>query len=901
MKGAAAEYLQEMSGLPLIPVGQNKRPLDGKEWNKRPKTAEQVAAMNGNCSMCGLLLDGQFVAVDVDGPAVMPWVLETYGADLSLLPQTWAVTSGREGRLAFIYRQPSDDQLQRLADAGAKVKNERLDTQQPIPDPEHAPSDANDKTQALEVRFNGQQVVIGQHPSPEGLEYKWLGHCGPESIAAFPDLIVDVLVAHAAQDPAAQRRKSKQQKSKKEKFSSLPDATEATWWDLSAGERLDRLANRWLPAQFAADEQKWFHACSLIKAVADEHELDEDAAFQAFLRFSKRAPKFQGADDCLNKWGSTEAGAFEDPLGFLVKVAQDDGGLVLPPKPAAAESASGDQPQKQQKQQQLDIDQVTEYLKASIDEGADAAVMAQLTMELAAASPFSQAAIKEIAKRLQEQDDAEQDRVARKAALANTAEIEAEFKALKLEEFLPERIATALRQAGEGMPYSDFTMLFSYLLAASSSVKLGTKVCANRVTDFVVPMNLYLAEAGESGSKKTPKTIRFLKRPTAAVRSLVQEQSRAMVIAFERLPRKAKVGQKKPVMTYLHVDSFTGEAVCEKLQQSARHAWPMLVYREELKAVFDGLGIYKQGRGQGSSGGDEELILELHDGHEHTTIRVGGDRYFPEAHVSLGGCVQQGVLSKLLASDDHNGKWARVLFYPLEKAVVALPDDSHLEEEENSSGSAADRVLRETINGLFSLKSKTYFLEKAASVWFRNYEEQKQREAIVRSEPSLRALFGKSAGKVPRIAGLLMMLEHVDQVGDLKDPDVAIQGEEGLEDADMNRRKIQVKHLEAAARLVELSDRWVSSFHDSIAAGGHGETVSAVDALEARLQTIAIKCGDWQSWKTIKENLTPTQRKELNAERGKSLLRGMAEKGLGEIKLGDRGGLLYRAVVGEGG
>ena len=74
-----------------------------------------------------------------------------------------------------------------------------------------------------------------------------------------------------------------------------------------------------------------------------------------------------------------------------------------------------------------------------------------------------------------------------------------------------------------------------------------------------------------------------------------------------------------------------------------------------------------------------------------------------------------------------------------------------------------------------------------------------------------------------------------------------------------------------------------------------------VDALEQRLQEISLKLGDWQSWKKIKEGLTPTQRKANGAERGKQLLQNLVDRGLGELKIGDRGGVLYRAFRGEGG
>ncbi len=897
MNDQAQQQLKQLEGLPLIPVKAvrgDKRPI-GEGWEQNPKSHSQIASMNGQIRMVGLLLNDRFTAVDIDGPIVEKWLEENYGVAL-VLPNTWMVSSGREGRYAGIYQKPSSDQVQRLAAAGVKVsKNISIKTEVSIPDPEHDASGAADKKQGIEVRFNGQQVVLGQHPSPHDLHYCWLNG-DPDDVAPLPDVVIDLLIKHHqfVADEKAERRGSRGEKRKG--FVNLPEEkapNEPDWWGWCNGERLTCLAEKWLDKKDGNGYEPWMHVCSLMKASVEQNEIDSAVAVKAFLAFSRRMPGFVDDNDCLNKFEQMDEGSFEDALGLLIEKGKD-GGLVLPPRPKTTQQTT------KSPVAQMGIAEVEDNLRRAIDQSSDPASMAVLTAELAHASPFSQSAINQIAKRMQEADDAEADRKSRAAALATTAAIEAEFRALRLEEFFPGKLVQALDGARTGMPYSDFSVVFSFLLAASGSVKLGTKVCANKVTNFVVPMNLYAAEAGESGAKKTPKTQRFIKGPTRAVRAYVQEMSDKRISTYNELPNQAKKGITKPVPLYLHVDTFTGEATCERLAEASRMQLPLLLYREELKAVFESFGLYKNGK-SGGSGGDEELILELFDGHEHVTIRVGGDRYFPEAHVSLGGAIQQGVLVELLKSQDLNGKWARVLFYPLEKVLMPLPDDSAVSDEEYGQHmKPCDRYLMETINGLFALGPETYFMQKDASAWFRNYEEKSQSAAAAHSEPSLRALKGKSGGKLPRIAGLLMLLEHVEPVPSLDDPEVVNKGFQGLEYRGV-RRKIQVKHLEAAAKLVDLSDRWVSSFHESIASGGRGETVAAVGAMEQRIQEIALKLGDWQSWKKIKEGLTPTQRKTNNAERGKDLLRNLADKGLGEVKIGDRGGLQYRALRGEGG
>lgn len=897
MNDQAQQQLRQLEGLPLIPVKAvrgDKRPI-GEAWEQNPKSHTQIASMNGQVRMVGLLLNDRFTAVDIDGPVVGDWLEENYGVNLAM-PSTWVVSSGREGRCAGIFEKPSPEQLQRLAAAGVKAtKNISIKTEVSIPDPEHDASGAADKKQGIEVRFNGQQVVLGQHPSTHDLHYRWLNG-DPGDVAPLPDVVIDLLIKHHqfVEDEKAERRGSRgvkavEKKKKRKGFVNLPEEkapNEPDWWGLSNGERLTCLAEKWLDKKDGNGYEPWMHICSLMKASIEQNEIDSVVAVEAFLAFSRRMPGFVDDNDCLNKFEAMDEGSFEDALGLLIEKGKD-GGLVLPPRPKTTQQTP------KSPVAQMGIEEVEDNLRRAIDQSSDAASMAVLIAELAHASPFSQSAIKEIGKRMQEASDTEIDRKARAAALSKTSEIEAEFNALELGEFLPARVAEALKTTAEGMPYPDHALLFTFLLGVASVLPLGMKVCMNRRTKFTPPLNLYLAEVGESGQKKTPKTSRVLKMPTSGVKEMLAHQFNNQIQDW--MGRDKKERGPRPEALFIHLDNFTGEALCRKLQLSADRKKSLLIYREELRAVFDGLGVYKGG---GNSGGEEELILELYDGNEHVQARVGGDRYFPSCQVSLGGCVQQAVLCELLAAkDDGNGKWARVLFYPMPGGVVVrLPDDEDLEALDRAD--RADQFLRELINGLSLMNPNVIQCTSEAKQWFADFEEQRQQRVTGTSEVSMRSLLNKSAGKVARLAGLLMLIEGGTSCRNLLDPECA----PGQFRADYDPKgKVELKHMRAAAELVELSDRWTMSFHNAVASGGQGETVAAVDALEQRLQEISLKLGDWQSWKKIKEGLTPTQRKANGAERGKQLLQNLVDRGLGELKIGDRGGVLYRAFRGEGG
>ena len=867
--GIEAAQLNQLEGLPLIPVkniGGDKRPYK-EDWKNNPYTPEGIAGLNGECQMVGVRLDKLLAVADIDGPnAIADWK-EQYGVDLGLLPRTWMTASGRPGRKAYIYKAPSQEQLDRIEDAGLNLKTLVSKTDRPIPDPENDPVESDkEKFEGIDLRFCGQQVVLGKHPSPKGLFYQWVDGSSPADIAECPDVLIDAYIAYCSNEGKSRR------------FSGNRVLVEE-WWTLTDAERLTRIGKRFLPTDEGKGEQAWFHICSVMKACVDHYGIDEGVALEAFIAFSKRAPGFKGEDDCEAKWVATTPGEFEDPLGLLVKACQRGNRLMLPPK------HDGDKGSSPVNTVLMSTEEVRQILQEAADEDVTGAELAEGIAQLSQLSGLTPFTIKDIHKAIVSDAAAELDRKDAAAAIEQTRKYEAEIRQLDMTGLIPDYLVEALRATAKGMPYCDYTLLLNFLLTCSSSVKLGTKVAINKVTKFVVPMNLYTCMVGESGIKKTPLSQAMISRPTAGIRQKLAEEYEAAEYAY----KNAKRGKKppEPLPQFIQINDWTGEALNQVIQANHKALLPLLIWREELKALFDSLGVYKAG-GSGS-GGEEEMLLELFDGHEHTSIRTKGVRHYPESHVSLGGCIQQGVLCLLLQSnEDANGKWARVLFFPLEGMPVMLPDDS--DPDAVRAAAAADETLRNIVTALHCLRPRTYECTQEAKEWFRDYELAKQEERSAQPATSLRSLINKHCGKVPRIAGLLMLLEHIKTGFDRATNEMY-----GLQETEDVQRKVELKHLKAAARLVQLSDDWTCNFHEGVASGSKGQTVSAVDAIQERIQEVALKAADWMTWRSIKENLTPAQRSEYSSERGKQVLATMAAAGMGETKLGPRGGMHYRA------
>ncbi len=156
----------------LVAVGNDKRPYQ-PEWQKHPlnKRGIESELSAGRAVAVGVLAgppSGGLLFVDHDGLGASQ-VLESLGTSLRELPKSWAVTSGRDGRLQIIYRvsEPFWDQI-KTTKLRSSIKGEQL-----------------------ELRWTGcQSVVIGKHPITGS--YRWLNGRAPGDlpIADAPSVLL---------------------------------------------------------------------------------------------------------------------------------------------------------------------------------------------------------------------------------------------------------------------------------------------------------------------------------------------------------------------------------------------------------------------------------------------------------------------------------------------------------------------------------------------------------------------------------------------------------------------------------------------------------------------------------------------------------------------------------------
>ena len=236
----------------LVAVGNDKRPYQ-PEWQKHPISRDALAAeiLAGRAVAIGVLAgpaSGGLLFVDHDGLGASE-VLEQIGAPLRDLPKSWAVTSGRDGRLQIIYQVPEP--------FWATIKTTKLRS--------------SIKGEQLELRWSGcQSVVAGAHPITGA--YRWLKGRSPSElpIATAPSLLLQQMQRHQP-DPAPLIR--------------LPET--------DAQRARDFLAA--IPPSDADDYDTW------VKVGMALHSVGDDALLSDWISWSATSGKFEPGV-CEAKW-----------------------------------------------------------------------------------------------------------------------------------------------------------------------------------------------------------------------------------------------------------------------------------------------------------------------------------------------------------------------------------------------------------------------------------------------------------------------------------------------------------------------------------------------------------------------------------------------------------------------
>lgn len=265
----------------FVAVGNDKRPYQA-EWQKHPLDKQALAAeiTAGRAVAIGVLAgpaSGGLLFVDHDGLGASE-VLETIGAPLRDLPKSWAVTSGRDGRLQIIYAVPEP--------FWPTIKTTKLRS--------------SIKGEQLELRWAGcQSVVAGAHPITGA--YRWLKGRSPSdlTIAEAPSVLLQQMQRHQP-DPIPLIR--------------LPESDTTR-----ARDFLDRI-----PTGLADDYDSWVRVGMALHSVGD------DALLQDWISWSATSGKFEPGV-CEAKWRTFNSDTGGVGLGTLAHLAGHEKGRPVSP------------------------------------------------------------------------------------------------------------------------------------------------------------------------------------------------------------------------------------------------------------------------------------------------------------------------------------------------------------------------------------------------------------------------------------------------------------------------------------------------------------------------------------------------------------------------------------------
>jgi hypothetical protein len=398
-------------------------------------------------------------------------------------------------------------------------------------------------------------------------------------------------------------------------------------------------------------------------------------------------------------------------------------------------------------------------------------------------------------------------------------------------------------------------------------LRLGTFVEGNAATGYKVPINFYTAIVAGSGRKKTPLLKMLANKPAEDVLLKVASQNNNAYQAWAANPGKKDVKPPMPIPLDLRISDYTAEALVVTLGKSDEFGRSILISRDEINGLFKSLGQYK-----GGGGADEQQLLEIYDGGSFRSLRINDTtRSFERCSVNLLGAVQPEILNDLLSKGDASGKWARFIMVPIPDMTKKLP--TNISPEMQKRIDCADKLLKDIFSAVYELDANIYKLDAESLELFCEYEHDRQVTALATKVSAQASLYGKSAGKLLRFAGILQILWRYQ--GDTK---VAAW--------------INSKTLHKAMRLVDYTDNWMLALHSRIS----GKQSQGLDKFTRRIHEICLKSHSQMTWTEIRNQMSSEERQGKTKHHAEESMRQLVSLDVGKISAGPKGGLCYKAL-----
>jgi hypothetical protein len=430
------------------------------------------------------------------------------------------------------------------------------------------------------------------------------------------------------------------------------------------------------------------------------------------------------------------------------------------------------------------------------------------------------------------------------------ARLQALDAGIRLDDYLPAGVVADLRRVTKYINLPDAGILMLFLTCASVTLPVGSTVVSLPGSNFKQPMLLFCLLIGRSGTRKSPCLKTLVREPLDLVRkTLAMQYEQAMESwKLECQGKKKDERPDPPHPRVLEPSGTTGEALEMLCANNEPLGLGAVLSSDEFASVIQGLNAYRNGRG-----GDQQLFLELYDGAGRHILRIKSPRHYSASQVSVVGGIQPAVVAKMLRpngeSEDSDGLWSRFVFTELPEESLKI--DPHDDGSDYRLGMVG---LQRKIHELFEDRTpRCYRMDTEAKVFFSEWAHEMQEHGRLSRNTAHSAVYGKSAGKAQRIAGLC---HHI----------AGGQGDIGLE------------QVMRAAMLVEWADEHAISILEHVG----DDKIRTTDWLAKQWLHCSLRKDKRPvAWSDVRRGISTPNRKGITAEHGKAAMEYAVEMGWG--------------------
>jgi 5S rRNA maturation endonuclease (ribonuclease M5) len=407
----------------------------------------------------------------------------------------------------------------------------------------------------------------------------------------------------------------------------------------------------------------------------------------------------------------------------------------------------------------------------------------------------------ELEHELEQESDLEDVRIGVEQLLASKS------ASVKLSEIFPQSLADPIEEVARRMNLKPECYALALISGISRFLKNGSS------TMLVEGWNRYRCRTfgyfgaliAESSQMKTPIMNTMITDPLAAMREKNQQKFKAQEKAYkEELEQwKNSKGEDKgpapdaPVETIPYITKATWEGIAGMVGRNPSQG--ILWLCDELAGFFKSANQYRGGKGS-----DKEDLLECWSGSGTVVVRAAGTPVNVGAvSLSIYGNIQPKVLEPFLGDgNDDNGTFARFEFVQqplaLTQITLGLPKID------------TNPMLQELYERVDTIPMMQFELDEEAKKLFVDYYNHCHRLKFNHPKQGMRAMLGKAAEKVGRVATILHCI-HASHLG------IEVS------------QKIPSEHVAAAIKWVEYTTQQALSINTE---------VCSTDALEGNLAKI---------------------------------------------------------------